>query len=239
MRGGVRVVFWDFDGTLAFRDGLWSSALASALISVAPGLSPTAENFRVSLTDGFPWHEPETVRAVESASEWWDALQPLFRSAYANAGVHPGTADEAIAQIPGEFYRPSAWTLAGDAVTALRSTEQAGYRNVILSNHAPELPVLVTALGLGPMVDTTVTSALVGAEKPNPRIFRHALQLTGAGEDVWMVGDNPVADIDGARAVGIRAIYVGDGRTLTDSAAEIIAAGRDSHPQAPASEPSQ
>lgn len=239
MRGGTRVVFWDFDGTLAFRDGLWSAALASALTSVAPALSPTAEDFRKSLADGFPWHEPETIRAVESASEWWDALRPLFRSAYATAGVHPGTADKAIAQIPGEFYRPSAWRLAGDAVTALRSTEQAGYRNVILSNHAPELPVLVAALGLGPIVDTTVTSALVGAEKPNPRIFHYALQLAGAGDDVWMVGDNPVADIGGARAVGIRAIHVGDGRTLTDAAAEITAASRDSRSRTPVTEASQ
>lgn len=102
-----------------------------------------------------------------------------------------------------------------------------------------ELPVLVDALGLRPIVDTTVTSALVGAEKLNPRIFHYALQLAGAGDDVWMVGDNPVADIGGARAVGIRAIHVGDGRTLTDAAAEITAASRDSRSRSPASEASQ
>ncbi|WIB64036.1 HAD-IA family hydrolase [Curtobacterium sp. MCBD17_040] len=76
------------------------------------------------------------------------------------------------------------------------------------------------------MVDTTVTSALIGAEKLNPRIFQYALQLTSAGEDVWMLGDNPIAEIAGAQAVGTRAIRVGDGQTLTDAAAEITVAVR-------------
>ena len=36
----------------------------------------------------------------------------------------------------------------------------------------------------------------------------HAVQLAGNPEEVWMVGDNPVADVGGAEAVGIKAILV-------------------------------
>jgi len=107
---------------------------------------------------------------------------------------------------------------------------------VILSNHAPELPALVTALGLGPVVDATVPSALTGAEKSNPRILQYAFQLTGAGDDVRMLGHNPVADIAGAQAVGMRAAHVGDGRTLID-AAKSLARVDESRSLTPATRP--
>ena len=104
-----------------------------------------------------------------------------------------------------------------------RSTHRCrGYHNVILSNHAPELPQLVTALGLGDWIETTITSAALGTEKPNPRIFERAIEITRAGDDVWMVGDNPVADIAGAEGVGIRAIQIGPTLTLTDAAIQIV-----------------
>jgi putative hydrolase of the HAD superfamily len=56
------------------------------------------------------------------------------------------------------------------------------------------------------LVEEVINSAVVGAEKPNPLIFRHALAVTGADPDSWMIGDNPVADVEGARGVGMRAI---------------------------------
>ena len=31
------VVLWDFDGTLAYRDGMWRGCLVEALAEVAPG----------------------------------------------------------------------------------------------------------------------------------------------------------------------------------------------------------
>jgi putative hydrolase of the HAD superfamily len=219
--GAERVVFWDFDGTLAFRDGLWSSTLAKALELVAPELALTAADLREEIAVGFPWHAPDVARVTQSAAEWWAAQRPLFLGAYASAGVGRDAADAAIARIPREYYRPSAWILAHDAIPALRMTADAGYRNAILSNHAPELPGLVADLGLGAWIDTTVTSAVVGAEKPDPRIFQHAMLLTDAGEDVWMVGDNPRADIAGAEALGIRAIQVGNGRGLLHAAERI------------------
>ena len=104
------------------------------------------------------------------------------------------------------------WTpgpLPPDPPAALTRTHSAGYRNVIGSNHAPELPSLVRDLGLDPLIDTTITSATVGAEKPNPAFFRHALESTG--DEVatsWTVGDNPAADIAGADAAGLRAVLI-------------------------------
>ncbi|MEO8528212.1 MAG: HAD-IA family hydrolase [Pseudolysinimonas sp.] len=222
----ARVVFWDFDGTLARRDGLWSATLESAARIVAPELGVTAADLRPELTVGFPWHTPDLVVPPRSADEWWNAQRPLFLRAYARAGVRTKTAELAVAEIPREYYRPAAWALAHDAIPALKITATAGYRNAILSNHAPELPTLVEQLGLGPFIDGTITSAAVGAEKPNPRIFAYALELMNAGTDVWMIGDNPIADIAGAEAAGIQAILVTENTTILQAATHISEAAR-------------
>ena len=91
---------------------------------------------------------------------------------------------------------------------ALQATRQAGWRNVILSNHVPELPALVGALGLEDLIDGVYTSAAIGYDKPHPEAFRHALRESGDPARRWMVGDNPVADVKGAQALGIPALLV-------------------------------
>ena len=53
-----------------------------------------------------------------------------------------------------------------------------------------------------------MTSAATGYEKPNPEAFKNALVTTGNPERVWMIGDEPVADIQGAEAAGLPAILV-------------------------------
>lgn len=90
---------------------------------------------------------------------------------------------------------------------ALQALSGAGWRHVIVSNHVPELEQLVADLGLAAHFEAVVTSALVGYEKPHPEIFRIATALTGTGRTV-MVGDNPVADVEGARSAGLEAHLV-------------------------------
>jgi putative hydrolase of the HAD superfamily len=58
-------------------------------------------------------------------------------------------------------------------------------------------------------VDAIVDSRSHGRVKPHPTIFEAALELLGAGAaDTVMVGDSLEEDIEGARALGMRAILV-------------------------------
>jgi putative hydrolase of the HAD superfamily len=220
-----RVVFWDFDGTLARRDGLWSGALLDAWRQVQPSTMVTADLLRPYLRSGFPWHAPDVVRAPLSPEQWWASLRPVIMGAYVRAGLDTDHAASATACVPAEFYRTDAWTVIQGATEALRVTSDAGYRNVILSNHPPELPALVDALGLGLLVDRTITSAAVGAEKPHRAIFEYAMTKTRVTVDdhVWMVGDNPISDVKGARDAGIRAILA-DGDYPDSTRATVLAA---------------
>jgi putative hydrolase of the HAD superfamily len=55
------------------------------------------------------------------------------------------------------------------------------------------------------------TSAATGYEKPHTEMFTLALANAGTSSRVWMVGDNPSADIAGAERVGIPALLVRSG----------------------------
>jgi len=56
--------------------------------------------------------------------------------------------------------------------------------------------------------------------KPDPAIFRIALRALGASANaVVHVGDDPIADVQGARATGLRAVLVRRTGTPTSGAA--------------------
>jgi putative hydrolase of the HAD superfamily len=44
--------------------------------------------------------------------------------------------------------------------------------------------------------------------RPHPEAFRHTLRESGDPARRWMVGDNPVADVKGAQALGIPALLI-------------------------------
>lgn len=133
--------------------------------------------------------------------------------AYVGAGVDAGSAARAARGVRAHYTDATRWTVFPDSVTALEELAAAGWLHVVVSNHVPELDGLLRDLGLGGYFTTVVNSSLVGWEKPHPRIFELALDRAGHPERVWMVGDNPVADIAGAGAVGIPGILVSPGRS--------------------------
>ena len=70
------------------------------------------------------------------------------------------------------------------------------------------------AAGLEQIAPFIIVSAEVGFWKPDERIFRNALNATGLTNPARaiFVGDNPVADIDGAKRFGMMAAWIRLGR---------------------------
>jgi putative hydrolase of the HAD superfamily len=96
-----------------------------------------------------------------------------------------------------------------DAAPALRELRAAGSRLVIASNWDCSLPGWLAPLGLLDLVDGVVTSADVGAAKPDPALFRRALELAGVpASEAVHVGDSLDNDVEGARAAGIRPLLL-------------------------------
>ena len=93
----------------------------------------------------------------------------------------------------------------------LLRTLRGKYKMGIISNFAiPEcIDKLLKNHGLEKMFDAIVVSGAVNKRKPSPEVYEHALQVLGvsASETVF-VGDTLDADIEGAKAVGIKAVYI-------------------------------
>ena len=162
---------------------------------------------RAALTNRFPWHSYDQAHPeLNDPETWWSHTDQILRSALA------GLDDQASREVLGHFRQlyldPSTWTLFPDSAPALEALSDAGWANIIVSNHVPELAELVEGLGIAGLVTAVLSSAVHGFEKPHPQAFRLALQAAGDPGEVWMVGDNPIADIAGAAAVGIPGILV-------------------------------
>jgi putative hydrolase of the HAD superfamily len=96
-----------------------------------------------------------------------------------------------------------------DVTPALRRLRADGVRLVIASNWDCSLADWLAPLGLLELVDGVVTSAVVGAAKPDPALFRRALELAGApAAEAVHVGDSLENDVEGARAAGLRALLL-------------------------------
>jgi HAD superfamily hydrolase (TIGR01549 family) len=92
------------------------------------------------------------------------------------------------------------------AVRALSSTRRVG---LITNGPAEVQRAKIDMFSLEAMVDFILVSEEFGAAKPDPTIFVEALRLSEADpEDSVFIGDSPEHDIVGARAAGIRSIWI-------------------------------
>lgn len=231
------MLFWDFDGTLGERPAHWRGAVLDALTDVLGEHELSAEQIAVELMSGFPWHQPGIPHPeLSDADDWWAHLATVLASAARRLGIPPGPAAEAARRVRYQFTDPASWRLFDDTIAALDQLAGLGWRHVVVSNHVPELPAILASLGLDGYFADVVNSADTGYEKPHPMAFRIAMESAGQPECAWMIGDNPVADIAGATAVGLPAILVrtrppDGGRHITSLAevAEIVGADAASH----------
>ncbi len=111
-------------------------------------------------------------------------------------------------RVPG--YNAKLWSrpLPG-ARRGLEALKGLGLRLIVVSNSDGTVDRALEGAGLLDLLDAVVYSKHVGAEKPDRRIFDHAVQIAGCARDrVLHVGDLYSADILGARGAGIAAALV-------------------------------
>ena len=96
-----------------------------------------------------------------------------------------------------------------DTVPALRELRARGVKLVAASNWDISLHEQLAATGLTPLLDGALSSAEVGAPKPDPEIFTRALALAGARpEEALHLGDDVEADVGGALAGGLEPVLI-------------------------------
>ena len=204
-----RALIWDFDGTLGYRPGRWSGAIADALTEVLGPHDVSRSMIAAEMRPGYPWHSPEVPHPLlAQGDDWWRHLGEVLAAAMGRLGVAPAAAAAAAGLVRAHYTDLESWQLFPDTRPALATLSGAGWRHVLLSNHVPELPEILSGLGLDSCIDAVVNSAVTGYEKPHPQAFRLALEQAGWPRSAWMIGDNPTADYAGAVTAGIRAVLV-------------------------------
>jgi len=193
-RVACRAVFLDAGGVLVLPDRhLLAGALADAGIPID--------------ADGIPRAHYRAVRTLDRPSTHADYERALF----SQLGMMPGRTAEALAvwerladrcrservlwsePTPGAAETIAALQGAGITVLIVTNSDGHGEENLRASGFT----------GI-PVIDSTV----VGARKPDPRIFEIGLERAGATAAATVhVGDALANDVIGARAAGITPIH--------------------------------
>ena len=188
----TRCVLLDALGTLVYLEPPWVHLAAS--LGIEPG-EPLERAFRAEMS--YYRDHSDEGRDPDSLAE----LRRRCAEILSGALGREVSAEEMMGAIR---FRPFP-----DAAPALAELRGVGLRLVCVSNWDFSLPDVLDRCGLGGGLDGVVTSAAVGARKPDPRIFQAALELVGcAAGEALHVGDTPAEDLAGARAAGIEALLI-------------------------------
>ena len=141
-----------------------------------------------------------------------------YEQAYAlEAGVPPDRLEDAIADLDLAFAEPGVWgRLAPGSLDGLAALAATGVALAIVSNSDGTLEdrlrregICQVGPGAGVPMAVVIDSDAVGVAKPDPAIFHLALRATGVAPDRALhIGDTVGADVEGARAAGVRPVHL-------------------------------
>jgi len=144
-------------------------------------------------------------RRVREGGRTSEAWRDYFRILLTRVGAPPESTEEIIDTLAEAHQRVGLWTVAIEgAVATVRALKDAGHRLGVVSNAEGRVERDLDGAGYAGLFDTVVDSHVVGVEKPDPEIFRIAMErMSVAPETVVYLGDVPAVDVAGARAAGL------------------------------------
>ncbi|HUP23824.1 MAG TPA: HAD-IA family hydrolase [Thermoanaerobaculia bacterium] len=227
LRPPLRAVTFDVTGTLLVpRDlgRLYSEVLERHGVSIPVAaverlFGQVLDEQRV-IADAY--RDPYSANPVGARGFWADVVARLL----VLHGSPPATR-VAVAELWERFRRADAWRVLPRVEETLHGLRDRGLRLGVIANWDQRLEEVLAAVGLLPLFAAVVRSSAVGWAKPHPAIFREALRRLGVEADQALhVGDDPLRDVEGARAVGMAALLAGGREApLQPVVAHLVAAG--------------
>lgn len=149
-------------------------------------------------------------------------LEKVFHRLFALEGV---SATEAATAAIGKTFREASteYIRLYDGVPELLSTLRRAGKRVWLLSNAQRLFTVgeLDRLGLTDYFDGIYLSSDHGFKKPDPRFFRKLLEEQSiAPESAVMIGNDGTCDIEGARRVGLRTLYIRSNISPTEALPE-------------------
>ncbi len=108
-----------------------------------------------------------------------------------------------------DIFGPVHFELYPEVLTVLAKLQKCGYQLAVISNWQKGLSHFCAELGIRDYFEVIISSAEVGIEKPDVRIFNEASRILRlAPEFILHVGDHEIEDIKGAKSAGFQAVLL-------------------------------
>jgi HAD superfamily hydrolase (TIGR01549 family) len=212
MRAPIQTILFDFGGTLDANGVAWKERFYA--LYRAEGLDIAAAAFDSSF---YAADDPlvGNLSPATDLSGTVHALAANLETQLARGGAGANKPDLSNGSIDGDRGRRVATRFLAQASAAFArnrpvlETLRERYRLGVVANFYGNLEAVCHGAGLASSFAVLVDSHCVGAEKPDPAIFRAALDPLGARpETTVFVGDSLPRDREGARRVGMRFIWM-------------------------------
>ncbi|MEU8888587.1 HAD-IA family hydrolase [Streptomyces sp. NPDC048442] len=209
----IKAVLFDFSGTLLRIEPTrsWVDAVLGGPAPAAPDEDLQRYAALLEEAGAQPGGPPPRQVPPALAGLWAtrDESTELHRAAFTGLSRQVRLPHDALHDALYERHMlPAAWQPYPDALEVLRELHARGVAVGVVSNIGWDLRPVFRAHGLDPFVDAYVLSYEHGVQKPDPRLFRTALETLGQDPArVLMVGDDRTAD-GGAAALGCAVHFV-------------------------------
>ena len=208
----TKVIFLDAAGTLFDVRG--SVGEVYGKFARSWGITVSNEDLNTAFFQSFASASPMAFPGIEAAKipqlefEWWQAVAA---KAFQIAGVFNQFSDfpKFFAELYAHFATAEPWFVYPDVLPALNKWQQQGIELAVVSNFDSRIYAVLKALNLAEYFTSVTISTEVGAAKPDSQIFTAALQKhNGIAGNVLHIGDSFKADYCGAKAAGLKAIWL-------------------------------
>lgn len=143
--------------------------------------------------------------------EWWESRATretgALREYLGGLGAGPAVADDLVA-LRADATRTMLVPRPG-AVETIAELRRRGLKVGLISVCSEDVPEVWGETAFADLFDSTVFSCSVGLRKPDPRIYRLALDELGVeAEEAVFVGDGANDELAGAERTGMRAVLI-------------------------------
>jgi putative hydrolase of the HAD superfamily len=203
-----RAVFFDAGETLVYPHPSFPELLSQVLVEHGHRVDPEEIREKVHVVSSI---FTEAAQRGELWSTSRERSQRFWAKVYSSLLAELGLPfEDGLKQAVYDTFTDLAnYRLFPDVLQTLERLQAAGLVLGVVSNFEEWLELLLESLEVTRFFGVRVISGAEGVEKPDPRIFRLALERTGMlpQESVY-VGDSPSFDIEPARAVGMFAVLL-------------------------------
>jgi putative hydrolase of the HAD superfamily len=207
-----KVIFLDAVGTLFGVKGTVGQVYSQ--LAQEFGVQVPAQTIDNAFITSFKAAPPPIFPQVESQEipekefEWW---RNIAYHTFKSAGVLQQFSDfpTFFSELYIHFGTAEPWFIYPDVIPALKNWQKRGIELGVISNFDSRIYSVLQALELTEFFQSVTISTLTGAAKPNPKIFAAALEKHNClPEEAWHLGDSIKEDYHGAKAAGMRGVWV-------------------------------